>query len=70
MMNDKKKIINVKLTENKFKYSEIFIKLSENINLFYYNVINRTTENLWFHCTIVAFQYIHLIFFFFDTRVS
>ena len=70
MQNEKKKIIKAKIKANDFKTSEIFMNLSNNINIFYSDLINHVTQSLWWHCASILLQYLHLILFAFNQNVS
>jgi hypothetical protein len=70
MINEKKKIIKAKIKTNDFKTSEIFMNLSNNINIFYSDLINHVTQSLWWHCASILLQYLHLLLFAFNQNVS
>lgn len=70
MLNEKKKIMKAKIKNNDLKKSEIYTKFSNNINNFYYDLISKTNENLWWNCGSIIFQYFHLLLFTMNKNVS
>ena len=70
MLNEKKKIINAKIKNNDSKNSELLMKLSNNINIFYSDLLNQVTQRLWWHCSSIILQYLHLLLFTVNQNVS
>ena len=70
MLNEKKKIMKAKIKNNDIKNSEIFMNLSNNINIFYSDLLSHVTQSLWWHCSSILLQYLHLIFFTVNQNVS
>ena len=69
MQNEKKKILKVKIENNKVHNIHKLLKFSDTMNNLYCDIINQTTESLW-HCTSIILQYLHLILFTFNQNVS
>ena len=70
MQNEKKKIIKVKINNNGVNNIHKLSKFSDTINNLYCDILNQTTESLWWHCTSIILQYLHLILFTFNQNVS
>ena len=70
MINDKKNIMKAKVKINEKQISQQFIKLSININELYCDILNQTSDNLWWHCLIIIMQYLYLIFYGLNENVS
>ena len=70
MQNEKKKILKVKFKDNEANNIHKLLKFSDTMNNLYCDIINQTTESLWWHCTSIILQYLHLILFTFDKNVS
>ena len=70
MQNVKKKIIKVKINNNGVNNIHKLLKFSDTMNNLYCDILNQTTESLWWHCTNIILQYLHLILFTFNQNVS
>ena len=70
MQNEKKKILKVKFKNNEVPNIHKLLKFSDTMNNLYCDIINQTTESLWWHCTSIFLQYLHLILFTFNQNVS
>ena len=70
MQNEKKKILKVKFKDNEANNIHKLLKFSDTMNNLYCDILNQTTESLWWHCTSIILQYLHLILFTFDKNVS
>ena len=70
MINEKKKIMKANLKINEFHISPRFNKISDNLNIFFFYLINNTSDNLWLHCLNIILQYLYLIFFGLSENVS
>ena len=70
MLNEKKKIMKIKLKGKKSSMIEDLMVFSDNTSRLYLDMINQTTDNLWWHCTSIILQYLHLLFLPINTNVS
>ena len=70
MQNEKKKILKVKFKNNEAPNIHKLLQFSDTMNNLYCDIINQTTESLWWHCTSIILQYLHLILFTFNHNVS
>ena len=70
MINEKKKIMKANLKINEFHISPRFNKISDNLNIFFFFLINHISDNLWLHCLNIILQYLYLIFFGLSENVS
>ena len=70
MINEKKKIMKANLKINEFHISPRFNKISDNLNIFFCDLINHISDNLWLHCLNIILQYLFLIFFGLSENVS
>ena len=70
MQNEKKKILKVKFKNNEAPNIHKLLQFSDAMNNLYCDIINQTTESLWWHCTSIILQYLHLILFTFNQNVS
>ena len=70
MQNEKKKILKVKIKNNKVHNIHKLLKFSDTMNNLYCDILNETTESLWWHCTSIILQYLHLILFTFKIFTS
>jgi len=70
MQIEKKKIIKVKINNNGVNNIHKLLKFSDTMNNLYCDILNQTTESLWWHCTSIILQYLHLILFTFNQNVS
>ena len=70
MINEKKAIMKAKLETKEIKTNDKFNIFYENLMIFYYNMLNKTSKNLWLICSSIIFQYLHLISFILYQNVS
>ena len=70
MQNEKKKILKVKFKNNEVQNIHKILQFSDTMNNLYCDILNHTTESLWWHCTSIILQYLHLILFTFNHNVS
>ena len=70
MLNEKKKIMKIKLKSQNPSMIEKLMSFSDNTNRLYFDIIKQTTNNLWWHCTSIILQYLHLLFLPINTNVS
>ena len=70
MQIEKKKIIKVKINNNGVNNIYKLLKFSDTMNNLYCDILNQTPESLWWHCTSIILQYLHLILFPFNLNVS
>lgn len=70
MLNERKKIMEAKIENNSPKKIDKLMIFSDNVSRLYFDIINNTTESLWWHCTSIILQYIFLLFFSINISVS
>ena len=70
MINEKKKILKVNLQNNGSSNLNNLLTFSDNTSRLYFDILNQTSENLWWTCTSIILQYIYLIFFVINHNVS
>ena len=70
MINDKKKIMKAKLNINEFQISEKQNKYSDNLNIFFYDLISKASNNLWWQCISKFYEFLCLILFPLNHNVS
>lgn len=70
MQIEKKKILKVKIKNKDINNINKLLKFSDTMNNLYFDILNQTTESLWWHCTSIILQYLHLILFTFNQNVS
>ena len=70
MLNEKNSIMKIKINNKDLLYSEKFINISNNLNIFYSDLLNQTQESLWWQCTSTILQYLHLLLFTINRNVS
>ena len=70
MINDKKKIMKAKLKINEFQISEEQNKYSNDLNILFCDLINKTSNNLWWLCISKFYEFLLLILFPLNDNVS
>ena len=70
MLNEKKKILKVKLKLNELQITENSDKETNNLNVLYFDLLNKTSENLVWQCISIFLQYIYLFSFLIEENVS
>lgn len=70
MLNEKKKILKVKLKLNELQITENSDKETNNLNVLYFDLLNKTAENLVWQCISIFLQYIYLFSFLIEKNVS
>ena len=70
MLNEKNSIMKIKINNKNLLYSKKFINISNNLNIFYSDLLNQTQESLWWQCTSTILQYLHLLLFTINRNVS
>lgn len=70
MINEKRKIMKAKLKIAEIKYPKVYSKYSRNIMLLYYDILNKTSNNIWWLCINIILQYLHLLNFGLNQNVS
>lgn len=70
MINEKKKIMKVNIQNKESENINKILNFSDNTSRLYYDILNNTTDSLWWHCISIILQYIYLIFFIFNDKVS
>ena len=70
MQNEKKKILKMKFKNNEVQNIHKILQFSDTMNNLYCDILNHTTESLWWYCTSIILQYLHLILFTFNHNVS
>ena len=70
MLNEKKKILKVKLKLNELQITEDSDKETNNLNVLYFDLLNKTAENLVWQCISIFLQYIYLFSFLIEKNVS
>lgn len=70
MLNEKKKIMKIKLKNINSSLIGKLMTFSDNMSRLYFDIINETTDNIWWHCTSIIIQYLHLLFLPLNTNVS
>lgn len=70
MLNEKKKIMKAKIENKKIKKIDKLLIFSDNMSRLYFDIVSRTTESLWWHCTSIIIQYLFLLFFTLNNCVS
>lgn len=70
MLDEKKKIMNIKLKKINPTIIEKLMTFSDNTSRLYFDIIKQTTNSIWWHCTSIILQYLHLLFLPLSTNVS
>lgn len=70
MLNEKKKIMKIKLKNKNSLVIDKLMPFSDNICRLYFDIIKQTTDNIWWHCTSIILQYLHILFLPLNTDVS
>jgi len=70
MLNEKKKILKIKLKNINSSVIDKLMAFSDNMSRLYFDIIKQTTDNIWWHCTSIILQYLHILFLPLNTDVS
>lgn len=70
MINEKNKIMKAKLKINEFQIVEKQDNFLNNINILYTDILNKMPSNLIWECINIFFQYLFLVSFTTDYKVS
>jgi len=70
MLDEKKKIMKIKLKNINSKLIDKLMIFSDNTSRLYFDIIKQTSNSIWWHCTSIILQYLHLLFLPLSTNVS
>jgi len=70
MLTEKKKIMKIKLKNINSSVIDKLMVFSDNTSWLYFDIIKQTTDNIWWHCTSIILQYLHILFLPLNTDVS
>ena len=70
MLTEKKKIMKIKLKNINSSVIDKLMAFSDNMSRLYFDIIKQTTDNIWWHCTSIILQYLHILFLPLNTDVS
>ena len=70
MLTEKKKIMKIKLKNINSSVIDKLMVFLDNTSWLYFDIIKQTTDNIWWHCTSIILQYLHILFLPLNTDVS
>ena len=70
MANLKNEILKQKINQYESAFSKQYFKISENLSIFFYDMLYNYSISLWFPFLSCILQYSHILFFIFSDNVS